>query len=92
VNKLYILSEMPLTSRVRKVCHACGTKLAVVKMAATEPTQSMRFMVCGYVEALTCPASALVKQIELIEGDINLFPMPPVMAEGKGGCLNEHHP
>jgi hypothetical protein len=49
-------------------------------------------MVCGYVEALTCPASALVKQIELIEGDINLFPMPPVMAEGKGGCLNEHHP
>jgi uncharacterized protein with PIN domain len=40
---------MPLTSRVRKVCQACGTKLAVVKMAATEPTQSMRFMVCGYV-------------------------------------------
>jgi hypothetical protein len=34
---------------VRKVCQACGTKLAVVKMAATEPTQSIRFMVCGYV-------------------------------------------
>jgi hypothetical protein len=31
------------------VCQACGTKLAVVKMAATEPTQSMRFMLCGYV-------------------------------------------
>ena len=61
-------------------------------MAATEPTQSMRFLVCGSVGGLTCPASAFVKQIELIEGDINLFPLPPVKAEGKGGCLNEHHP
>jgi hypothetical protein len=82
-----MLSEMPLTSRVRKVCQAWGTKLAVVKMAATEPTQSMRFMVCGYVEALTCPASAFVKQIELIEGDINLSPLRPLMAEGKGGAV-----
>jgi hypothetical protein len=30
---------------VRKVCQACGMKLAVVRKAATEPTQSMRFMV-----------------------------------------------
>jgi hypothetical protein len=44
-------------------------------------------MVCGYVEALTCPASAFVKQIELIEGDINLSPLRPLMAEGKGGAV-----
>ena len=34
VKTLYMPSEMPLTSRVRKVSQACGTKLQVVRMAA----------------------------------------------------------
>jgi hypothetical protein len=34
VKALYMLSEMPLTLRVRKVSQACGTKLAVVRKAA----------------------------------------------------------
>ena len=37
-------SEMPPTSRVRKVCQACGTKLAVVRMAAAVPMASMSIM------------------------------------------------
>jgi len=36
-------SEIPLTSRVRKVCQAWGKKLAVVKMAATVPIKSIWF-------------------------------------------------
>jgi hypothetical protein len=34
VKALYMPSEMPRTSRVLKVSHACGTKLAVVSVAA----------------------------------------------------------
>ena len=34
VNTLYMPSEIPLTSRVRKVSQACGTKLQVVSTAA----------------------------------------------------------
>ena len=37
-------SEIPLTSRVRKVCQACGKKLAVVKTAAIVPIQSIWFI------------------------------------------------
>ena len=38
-------TEMPLTSRVLKVCQACGKKLAVVRVAATVPIESIKFMV-----------------------------------------------
>jgi hypothetical protein len=40
-----MVREMPLTSLDVKVFQAWGIKLAVVKNAAKEPTQSIRFMV-----------------------------------------------
>jgi hypothetical protein len=39
-----MLSEMPLTSRVLKVCQTWGTKLAVEMMAAIVPMVLMRVM------------------------------------------------
>ena len=45
VNALYMPSEIPLTSRVLKLCQACGMKLAVVSIinhpnaAAARPAQ-----------------------------------------------------
>src|ERR1700754_36992 len=36
----YITSEMALVSRWRMMCSACGTKAAVVRMAARADTQS----------------------------------------------------
>ena len=39
-------SEMPRTSRVRKVSQAWGMKLAVVRLAAAKPIHSVRGMVC----------------------------------------------
>ena len=41
VKMLYIGSEIPLTSRVLKLCQTCGTKLMVVSTAATVPIMSV---------------------------------------------------
>lgn len=45
VKMAYMVREIPLTSRVRQVLQAWGTKLTVVRTAASEPIQSVESVI-----------------------------------------------